>query len=136
MNANTTILVVDDERLVTRLLQGILSTKFRVLVAHSVEEAEYLIRALDIDLIIADYYLGSRTGIELCDDIPMILISGGIFDQNDFLDQMRSCEALRIFLPKPIPIDELLLAITRVLEEDWSEDYADEDFTDDISPYI
>jgi DNA-binding NtrC family response regulator len=107
-----TILVLDDEEAVTRVLTHALSPKYRVIGTHDVSTAEYLIENLDIDLIIADYYVKDQLGIKLCAyGIPLILISGKLPNEElmDLLGEGEGCPAL--FLYKPFRLDDLLEAV-------------------------
>ncbi|MEJ2078729.1 MAG: response regulator, partial [Acidobacteriota bacterium] len=81
--ASPTLLVVDDEPKIRRILELSLSDLgYRVLGAANATEAETLLSEEPVDLVLADLQLPDRSGIELLEriraahaDLPVILIT-------------------------------------------------------------
>ena len=118
-----TILVVDDELPIRRMLERRLSAwDFRVWTAESGREAMELMQSKSPDLVMTDLFMPDGDGFELLryitetePELPVIVISG----QGELGDAIR---ALRLgawdYLYKPIEeMDFLQLTIERVLEK-------------------
>ena len=78
-----TVLVVDDEALATKLLKLILEDNYQVIISGSVDEAEKILQKKCIDLVVSDYQMPNKTGLDLAWSvksnsslIPFILITG------------------------------------------------------------
>ena len=118
-----TILIVDDEKEICRALKGILSDEgYRVLVAHTPEEANGILSKETPQVLLLDVWFGkgSWDGVYFLDrvqlshpSIPIIMISG-------HATLSLAVNALQKgaydFLEKPINVDRLLLSIKRALE--------------------
>lgn len=78
-----TILIVDDEQTIRRLLTKYLSDAgFRCLVAASVQEAKTQLHTEKIDLLLSDIHMPGETGVDLAryvkrefPDLPIVIIS-------------------------------------------------------------
>ena len=101
-----TILVVEDDQLVRRsLVTFIRSLGFSVLSASSAEEAlDYTVRH-PIHLLLTDFHLPVRNGVELASsmrtkgtNVPVILLSGYLTDQ---ARQEAKAAGIEVFLRKP-----------------------------------
>jgi len=118
-----TILVIDDEELVTKSLAKLLtSAGYNVIVAHSGVEAIQKVREADFDLIISDIRMPGLDGIETIRQIrsylkrankkkiPEILITG-YADK----DKYEIAVSLQIsdYLYKPFDRDYLLQVVKR-----------------------
>jgi len=83
--AHETVLVVDDDKIVSVFLQGVLASSYRVVLADSAPEALSLIdQGLTPDLILSDLMLPDMDGYEFCSrlkedektrDIPVIFVT-------------------------------------------------------------
>ncbi len=116
-----TLLVVDDEPRIRRILEMALEDRgYAVLTAASAEEAEGLLAAADVDLIVADLQLPGRSGLELLADLrrrhidlPFILITA-------FGTVESAVEAIKAgaydYVLKPFGMEELEALIARALE--------------------
>lgn len=118
-----TILLVDDQRDILRLLRATLDTlghDLEIVEAPSGEEALLESSRRHIDLLVADYLLPGITGVELMHklrarhpEIKVILITGMSSDRkvrNDLLN----AGAMALF-DKPIPLADFLDAVERGL---------------------
>lgn len=116
------VLIVDDQREVSRLLRSALETieqGLTVSEAPSGEEALLETSRAKVDLLIADYRLPGMTGVELMKKIrarnpqtPVILVSG-VTDPR-MREEISSAGADASFL-KPVPMSEFLAAVERLL---------------------
>ena len=116
-----TLLIVDDEPRIRRIVQMALEDRgYEVLTAGSAEEAEKIMSAHEIDLVIADLQLPGRSGLELLGDlrrnrpaVPVILITA-------FGTVETAVEAIKAgafdYVLKPFGIDELEALVARALE--------------------
>lgn len=120
--ANGTILVVDDEEAVSRLLVVFLRhVGFRVLEARSGEQALRIIRDRHppIDLMLADLRMPGMSGLELaalalceCPGPQMILMG---CQAEDSVRRTRIHGHIVPVLPKPLNLDALLQRLQIVL---------------------
>jgi CheY-like chemotaxis protein len=120
----STILLVDDQRDILRLLHSTLGTLknegLEIIEAPSGEEALLEVsRRHRIDLLVADYLLPGMTGVELMHkvrirhpDVKVIWISG--MTNSKARDEMLNAGAVAIF-DKPIPLADFLDMVERSL---------------------
>ncbi len=118
-----TILLVDDQRDILRLLHSTLDTlklqELEIVEAPSGEEALLEIGRRKIDLLVTDYLLPGISGIELMHkmrvrtpDVRVILITG--MTDRKARDEMLNAGAVAIF-DKPIPLADFLDIVERSL---------------------
>ncbi len=118
-----TILLVDDQHDILRLLHSTLETlqrpELEILEAPSGEEALLEVGRRRLDLLVIDYRLAGMTGIELMHhvrarqpDVRVILITG-ITDRKA-RDEMLNAGAAAIF-EKPVPLADFLGTVERML---------------------
>ena len=117
------ILIVDDERDICHLIQGILEDEgYETLYANSSKEAKEKLSQYKCDLVILDVWLqtGSSDGLELLDKImdetpnmPVVMISG-----HSTIEIAVSAikNGAYDFLEKPFKTDRLLVMLKRALE--------------------
>lgn len=118
-----TILVVEDEALVQSVLKRILEAcGYTVLLASNGRQASDMWQRSpgDIDLVIADLVMPHKNGSELANDIrssdalvPIVFISG---HADDVLAEYDIHRPGTRFLPKPLRLDRLLVAIRELLD--------------------
>ncbi len=119
------VLVVDDEREVRRLLSLLLEDAgFRVYAAKDGEEALDLFERLQggIDLVVTDVVMPRMGGVELVarlrekdPQLPIILVSG--YSSSFSVSELGGVTGV-VFLPKPITKDDLNRAVEQVLSGD------------------
>jgi CheY-like chemotaxis protein len=118
------LLVVDDESIITTMLETILhSLGYHVTVVNDSEEALARIAETPsaFDLLITDMTMPHLTGIELTtkalairSDLPIILCTG--FSELINKEQARAL-GIRAYLMKPVSIHDLALAVRTALDE-------------------
>jgi CheY-like chemotaxis protein len=119
----STILLVDDQRDILRLLHSTLDTLknegLQIIEAPSGEEALLEVSRHRIDLLVADYLLPGMTGVELMHkvrirhpDVKVIWITG--MTDSKARDEMLNAGAVAIF-DKPIPLADFLDMVERSL---------------------
>ena len=115
MNAQTHILVIDDEPQILRALRTILAAKrFRVSVASRGEEGLALAAAQQPDVIILDLSLPDMDGVEVCQrlrewtQVPIIVLSVRDSERDKVLALDKGADD---YLTKPFGIDELLARV-------------------------
>ncbi len=119
----TTILIVDDEKEICKALKGILSDEgYRVITAHTPEEASVALTTENPNLLLLDVWFGkgSWDGVYFLDriqlshpSIPIIMISG---HATLSLAVSALQKGAYDFLEKPINVNRLLLSVKRALE--------------------
>ena len=117
-----TVLIVDDQRDIIRLIHSTLDTlghELNVIEAPSGEEALLEASRVEVDLLVADYRLPGITGIELMQkirvrtpDAKVVLITG--MTDKKSRDEMLEAGAVAIF-DKPIPLADFLDVVERSL---------------------
>ncbi|MCL4537954.1 MAG: response regulator [Nitrospirae bacterium] len=112
-NNKKNILVVDDDRMVRKLLSDALSLhRFSVYAVEGGKSALDLLKKMDFDIVITDYSMPDIDGIELAKTIrsqyPRSLIIGisADCDERDFMDAGADA-----FLHKPFYLHDLLSMI-------------------------
>jgi len=104
---NKKLLIVDDDRLIlVTLAQGLTSCGYSVQTAESVDDAELILAGGEhFDLVIIDYSMPKRNGLELAerlrtlDQIPFIFLTA--YSDDKFVNQASVYGALS-YLVKPI----------------------------------
>lgn len=117
-----TLLVVDDEEGVRKLLAGVLSAAgYQVVTACDGREAQKVLDERDVDLVLMDLVMPNREGIETISslrrarpDLKIIAISGF---GGTFLNVATRLGA-RAALAKPIGPDRLLQVVEEILAAD------------------
>ncbi len=114
----STILVVDDEEVVRRILEGYLVNEgHRVLAASSGEEALPIIAQEEIDLVLLDVMMPRMSGFELCrrireekslEELPILMLSG-MARAEDHVAGFQ--EGANDYLDKPVSRDELVIRV-------------------------
>lgn len=128
-----TILLVDDDLVSVSAIAHILGHhQYSVVSTDSAEEAFRHCRELHIDLVIADVLLRSPiTGTELaiairqqCPAVPLLFISGtplAGWSARDFANVETLLPGRVEFLMKPFTADALVDAVSRLLNDSYSE---------------
>jgi DNA-binding NtrC family response regulator len=116
-----TILCVDDEPAIVKLLDRALSTAgHRVLTAQDVTAALDVVREDSVDLILSDYRMPGLSGLELLHllseegiDTPVVMLTG----HDNVETAVRSLKAGAVdYLVKPIRSDQLQLVVNQAIE--------------------
>lgn len=119
----TTILVIDDEPLVRKMVRGILeSAQFGVIEATSGVSGVQMFREQQPDLVITDMLMPDKEGVQTVREIRDInpqariiaMSGGGRAARTDFLPIAMKFGAVES-LKKPFRRDDLLGAVRRVL---------------------
>lgn len=114
---NHTILIIDDDPLIRKILKKMLVNKYRLLEAENGQEA--LGVSEDADLIICDYKMPVMDGLVFLEtirktsDVPFVVLSGAVIDENRFL-----VSGANMVLKKPAKAPEIYHAIKTLLPED------------------
>lgn len=119
MIENRTILLIDDESQIRRVLHASLSGQGAVVMeAQSGEEALELLRQHTVDLILLDLNMPGMGGLEACRairngwDVPIIVVSVCESDR----DKVQALDAgADDFVSKPFSFDELMARIRAAL---------------------
>ena len=118
-NERRNILIVDDERQITRVLKTALSSRgYAIRTASDGDEALHIVKDWSPDLVITDLRMPNMDGLELCkrlrtkSQIPIIVLSVKGEDQT-------KVEALDAgaddYVTKPFSMDELLARVRAAL---------------------
>jgi DNA-binding response OmpR family regulator len=123
MDIQKRILIVDDQREVSRLLRSALETieqGLQVSEAPSGEEALLEAGRVAVDLAVVDYRLPGMSGIELMEKMRArypemkIIIISGVSDRKSLKEIEES--GADAFFTKPVPMADFLDAVERLLE--------------------
>jgi two-component system, NtrC family, response regulator HydG len=114
------VLVVDDEIVVCRILERMLSIDhYRVQSSHSVTEALAAIEANPFDLYVVDYKLRDGSGLDFVEKIrskgseaPVILLSG--YDLKEIALKAKDLQIFEI-LEKPFSREMIFNAVQKAL---------------------
>lgn len=114
-NVPRVLIVEDDEKTADALLTGLTRAEFSTAVAHTGEEAFYRVNAETFDLVLLDWMLPGRTGIEILQTLrargtrtPVILLTA----RDAIEDRVLGLESgADDYLVKPFAFPELLARI-------------------------
>lgn len=129
MNDVKRILVIDDEPTALDLLRRILKTKgYEVFVAENGEKGVELFQEHPCDLVITDMVMPVKDGLQTildlrsyAPDLPVIAISGGGTISKERYLAVASYLDRVITIAKPFAIEEIALAVEKLLEEQSSD---------------
>jgi DNA-binding response OmpR family regulator len=121
-NENVTLLVVEDNHVLRKLLSEFLSAHYEIMEASNGEEASKILEETDIDLILSDIMMPLKDGITLCREvkadvntshIPFILLTAktGLESKIEGADSGAD-----IYFEKPLDFNLLLLTINNLFE--------------------
>ena len=118
MSEPQTLLIVDDEPELRALLAAYFVRRgFRVATAEGFESALAQIRAGNFDLVISDFLMKGRTGIELLraspTDIPFLLLTG----HSDLSREEAQREGAFDMVVKPVSFALLLETVRQALAQ-------------------
>jgi response regulator RpfG family c-di-GMP phosphodiesterase len=118
-NKDVSILVVDDEEPVRRLLTTYLSGKYSCIAAQCADEASVLLAGTNFNLVLSDINMPGSSGIELCQyvrkispDTVVIMVSG-MMDIQYAVSSMR--HGAFDYVTKPFDLAQLSLSVDRAL---------------------
>jgi len=114
------ILVVDDDAGIRENIADLLSTEdYRVFSASDADEAMRVLEAEPIDLLVTDFQMPGRNGVELIEaarkanhPIPAILMTAYLYVYEQISEDRRRDISL---LRKPFDADEILQTVARGL---------------------
>ncbi len=114
------ILVVDDDSTFCIMLRSFLTRNgHEVEQAFSFEEALKIFKGADFDLVLSDYRLPDRTGLDLLREVKGVRPQVGVIIMTGYADIRMAVQAVKMgaydYVAKPINPDEILLAITNLL---------------------
>ena len=124
--AGSLLLVEDDDKTIRAMERGLRSDGFEVRSASSGEEAERALRVQRFDLVILDWMLPGKDGIEIVrgirsrgNDLPVLLLTA----RDTVEDRVKGLDAgADDYLIKPFAFAELLARIRALLRRRISED--------------
>jgi len=121
-NKQETILIVDDEELIRKLLHQKLSDEgYHCERAGSAEQALDKLQDNSFELVILDIKMPGKSGIELLPEIKVnypdiaVIMSTAITDTNVAIQCMK--QGAYDYLNKPFSLDEVILSVARALEK-------------------
>src|SRR5581483_12110027 len=99
------VLIVDDKPANLLVLEALLSANYRLIPAHSGQEALNLLKQEPVDLILLDVQMPVMDGFETalrikqldhCRDIPIVFVSG-VYTDDPYIKKAFQCGALDYF---------------------------------------
>lgn len=115
------ILVIDDEDAQRNILTGYLTKKgYTIYSAPSGNEGIKLIRNHVIDIVLSDYKMPDKTGIEVLDEVKKINPEISFVILTAYGTVENAVKAMRLgafdYISKPVDLDELDLLIEKIIE--------------------
>jgi response regulator RpfG family c-di-GMP phosphodiesterase len=116
---NVSILIVDDEAPIRRLLSLHLSNDYTCLTAASADEAAELLSGSFFNLVITDITMPGASGIELCQLVQktspetVVMMASGMTDINYAVESMR--HGAFDYVTKPFDLSLVSMAVERAL---------------------
>ncbi len=104
------LLVEDDEKILKVLKRALKGAGYRVDSAKDAEEGLYLAKNNDYDVLVLDWMLPKKSGLELAKEIkniknyPILMLTA----KRDLEDKIKGLEVVDDYLTKPFDIEELI----------------------------
>jgi response regulator RpfG family c-di-GMP phosphodiesterase len=118
-NKDISILIVDDEEPIRRLLAMYLSNDYACVTAASADEATILLDSSSFNLVITDITMPGASGIELCQYVQKALPETVIIVVSGMTDIQYAIEAMRHgafdYVTKPFDLTHVLIAVDRAV---------------------
>ncbi len=118
-NKDVSILIIDDEEPIRRLLALYLSDEYTCVTAASADEATALMASSFFNLVMTDITMPGTSGIELCQYIhraypeTVVIMVSGMTDINYAVEAMR--QGAFDYVIKPFDLAHVLMAVKRAL---------------------
>ncbi|MCI0489720.1 MAG: response regulator [Blastocatellia bacterium] len=118
-NQETSILIVDDEEAIHKLLATYLSNDHACVTANNADEATRLLSAGSFNLVLTDITMPGASGLELCQYIQkacpdtVVIVVSGMTDIQYAVEAMR--QGAFDYLIKPFDLAQVNMAIDRAL---------------------
>lgn len=121
MNKEYSILIIDDEQSQREILKGFLEKKnYRVITASSGNEGLELIGKEQVDIVLSDYKMPDRNGIEVLEEVKRVNPEISFVLMTAYGTIENAVKAMRLgaydYLSKPIDLDELELLLEKIIE--------------------
>ncbi len=118
-NKDASILIIDDEEPIRRLLVTYLSDSYRCVAAASANEATTLLSGSSFNLVLSDINMPGTSGTELCQYInkaypdTVVIMVSGMTDINYAIEAMR--QGAFDYITKPFDLGQVQISIDRAL---------------------
>jgi response regulator RpfG family c-di-GMP phosphodiesterase len=118
-NKEVSILIIDDEEPIRRLLALYLSDEYTCVTAASADEATTMLAGSSFNLVMTDITMPGTSGIELCQYInqaypdTVVIMVSGMTDINYAVEAMR--HGAFDYVVKPFDLSHVLMAVERGL---------------------
>lgn len=123
LNNRKTVLIVEDEREIQKLLIELLKEQYTILTASNGVEALELIKRKIPDIIISDVMMPEMDGLEFCRriknknetcNVPVIMLTA----KNSVVNRIEGIESgANSFISKPFYPEHLLIRVQKLIEE-------------------
>lgn len=115
------ILIIDDEESQRNILRGYLEKKgYKIYSASSGTEGIGLIRKNMIDIVLSDYKMPDKTGLEVLEEVKNINPEISFIILTAYGTVENAVKAMRLgafdYISKPVDLDELDLLLERIIE--------------------
>lgn len=115
------ILIIDDEESQRNILRGYLEKKgYKIYSASSGTEGIELIRKNMIDIVLSDYKMPDKTGLEVLEEVKNINPEISFIILTAYGTVENAVKAMRLgafdYISKPVDLDELDLLLERIIE--------------------
>lgn len=126
------ILLVDDDLSFCIMLKAFLEKKgFQVQEAFSASEASRLIREQKFDVMLTDYRLPEKDGLELLTELKQMSPQTSVILMTAYADIRMAVKAIKLgayeYVTKPVNPDEILLNIQGALKKSGAQEKAEEE---------
>ncbi len=116
-----TILIIDDEQTQREVLSGYLKKKgYSLLTAGSGEEGIKLIKQNMVDIVLSDFKMPGKTGLEVFEEIKQINPGISFVIITAYSTVENAVKAMRLgaydYISKPVDLDELDVMIEKIIE--------------------
>lgn len=121
MNKEYSILIIDDEASQREILKGYLEKKgYKTYSASSGSDGVSVTKSEHVDIILSDYKMPDKTGIEVLEEIKQINPEISFVLMTAYGTIENAVKAMRLgaydYLSKPVDLDELELLLEKIIE--------------------
>ncbi len=118
---NTSILIIDDEKIQREILTGYLKKKgFHIYSASNGDEGINIARENIIDIILSEYKMPDKTGLEVLEEVKKINPEISFVIITAYGTVENAVRAMRLgaadYISKPVDLDELDILIEKIIE--------------------
>ncbi len=121
LNKKITLLVVDDEKKISKCIKNTINGGINVITTHTVKNAFNLIKENTPDVVLTDILLGNDNGFDILSvlkreypDIYRVAMSGRNIEYAENLEKQYGNGLMQLFISKPLSKQDLEFLVKKI----------------------